>query len=327
MSINISLRMNYLHRVKRLFILIYFLVAVPFPVKAQAPLLNEGLEITPFLIEAEVDKGGNYRSSINLTNRNATAVEIDAEPRDFLPGKEGQPKFVPDNENNQTTFSLASWINIEGNNRFSIAPGQTFKVSFSVNPPVDAEQGTHYGALLFNFSLASDQSNSTEVTQSLGTIILVRYGQAREGGKVDLRLSQKFYFTADKISFENVFINTGNVHVKPKGEVYIKSLLGNIVASPFVNRDAANVLPQTERTFYNSWVPSSFTFGRYTFDSVIQYGNSQLEARGKVVIWILPWPGLLALIVAAVVILWFIFHGRHWHKRRVIKRHFENQDN
>lgn len=286
-----------------------------------------GLEITPFLLDLDVEKGKEIKSQIDLTNRSLSPLIITVTPRDFLPGFEGQPEFVPDTQINDPTFSLASWINLESPTQFTIQPDQTFRVPFTLNPPVNAEDGTHYGALLFSYVGSSATGNASEIQQSVGTIILVRYGVGRENGTASLFANKKIMFNADKVTLENKFFNTGNVHVQPKGEVYVSNMWGKVVATPFVNRDAANVLPKTERTFINSWYPSSFAFGRYTLESVLTYGRTRLEAKDKVVIWVLPFYYLIAIGVALALVLWFIFHGRHWHKRRVIDRHYRKLEN
>lgn len=301
------------------------LLVLPYPAAAQTAgsnLAARGLEITPFLLDLEVAKGGSIDSEITLTNRNTAPLIITVTPRDFLPGAEGQPQFVPDTTINDPTFSLAAWIEVKSATQFTIPPGETITVPLSLSPPTNAEQGTHYGALLFSYVGQSATGSASEVQQSVGTIILVRYGEARENGKVELRPSHRFVWSADKVTFENHFQNIGNVHVQPKGEIYIKNMWGKIIETPFVNRDAANILPKSDRTFINSWYPSTFAFGRYTTESVLTYGRGRLEARDKVIIWVLPWYMLLAVGIVIVIILWFIFHGRHWHRRRIIKRHY-----
>lgn len=284
-----------------------------------------GLEVGPFLLDLDVPKGGTIDSEVVLTNRSSAPLVIFVTPRDFLPGVEGQPQFVPDVVINDPTFSLAQWINVKTETQFTIPPEQSRKVPFSLNPPENAEQGTHYGALLFSYVGQNATGNASEIQQSIGTIILVRYGEARENGTVELNPNRRFLWNADKVTFANTFQNTGNVHVQPKGEVYIKNMWGEIIETPFINRDAANILPKTERTFINTWYPSTFAFGRYTTETVLTYGRGRLEARDKVIIWVLPWYLLLALGIIILIILWFIFHGRHWHKRRVIRKHLSNQ--
>lgn len=327
---------------KFLFSAILFSVFLPSVVVAQnvpvdpngqnAPVLTEaipnnpeirGLEVGPFLLDLDVAKGGSVDSEVVLTNRSSAPLVIIVTPRDFLPGVEGQPRFVPDVTINDPTFSLAQWVKLKTENQFTILPEQSKTVQFSLNPPTNAEQGTHYGALLFSYIGQNATGNASEVQQSIGTIILVRYGEARENGIVELKPSHRFLWNADKVTFTNKFVNTGNVHVQPKGEVYIKNMWGKIIETPFINRDAANVLPKTDRSFINTWYPSTFAFGRYTTETVLSYGRGRLEARDKVIIWVLPWYLLLVIVIVVIIILWFIFHGRHWHKRRIIKRHLE----
>jgi hypothetical protein len=194
-------------------------------------------------------------------------------------------------------------------------------VNFSVNPPKDAEQGTHYGALLFSYSGKLAEGSVSEVQQSVGTILLVYYGQGRENGTVKSQADKHLIWSPDKVTFTERFSNTGNVHVKPKGEVRVRNMFGQIASTPQINRDAANVLPLSDRTFITTWYPSSFSFGRYTAESVIIYGRGKLEAKNTVVIWILPWYLDLPILIILALIIWIIFHGRHLHKRRVIRKH------
>ncbi len=282
-----------------------------------------GLEVAPFLIELDVAKGGTVESHIDLINHSTNPLVITASPRDFLPGEDGQPQFVPDPQKNNPTFSLSSWVKLSTPETFTVNPGQLVTVNFSVNPPKDAEQGTHYGALLFSYSGKLSEGSVSEVNQSVGTILLVYYGQGRENGSVRSASDKKFVFSPDKVTFTERFSNTGNVHVKPKGEVKIKNMFGQIVSTPQINRDAANILPLSERTFITSWFPSSFSFGRYTAQTVLVYGRGKLEAKDTVVIWVLPWYLDLIVIFVVALLLWIIFHGRHLHKRRVIRKHLE----
>lgn len=298
---------------------------VPSLAIAQAPI--QGLEVAPFLIELDVAKGGTIGSHVDLTNRTNSPLVITTTPRDFLPGEDGQPQFIPDPQTNDPTFSLSSWVKLSSPSQFTINPGQLVTVNFSVNPPKDAEQGTHYGALLFSYSGKLSEGSVSEVQQSVGTILLVYYGQSRENGEVHSKADRKILWSPDKVTFSERFNNTGNVHVKPKGEVKVRNMFGQIVSTPQVNRDAANVLPKSERTFVTTWYPSSFAFGRYTAETVLTYGRGKLEAKDKVVIWVLPWYIDIVVIAFIIFILWIIFHGRHLHKRRVIRRHLERITN
>lgn len=280
------------------------------------------LEVSPFLIELTVEKGQSTQAQIAVTNRSERSLEIMIEARDFLPGQRGEPLFVPDTELNDPTFSLASWITVPAQS-IVLQANETRTVNFLINPVVNAEQGTHYGAILFSYFGASNISG-VGVNHSVGTILLLSYGQARSQGESGLSSSSKFVLTNRRIDFESYFNNTGNVHVKPKGEIYITDMWGRLVASPLVNRDAANVLPKSDRTFITSWFPSTLAFGRYKAESVIYYGREKLEVRDLETIWIFPWYLLLLLAIATASVIWFFMYGRIWYRKRVLKKHYSD---
>lgn len=307
--------------IKLLFLVVLFFGTVNFfTPQAKAQLTETTISITPFLQELEVAKGDEIESSIDVTNLTDTKVNLRMRTQDFLPGKRGEPQFVPDTEFNDVTFSLSSWLTIADGSQVFLEPKQTKTIRFTVSPPANAEQGTHYGAILF--STAEGQSlDGVSITQSVGTIILVNYGEARSQGQNSLTTNKLIEWWNDKFEFSNLFVNTGNVHVKPKGEITIKNIFGKQVASLTVNRDAANVLPQSDRTFIVDWFPGNFSFGPYRAELLLTYGRERLEIRDKLTIWVFSGYILVLIIAILIFVGWYIVHGRHWHKRKILQRH------
>jgi hypothetical protein len=297
-----------------------FVAVTLFPPAAKAQE-QRGLEISPFLIDLNVPKGGSIESQIEVANRGSETLRFAVVSRDFLPGDNGQPAFVPDEQIQDHTFSLSSWINLQSPAELTLAPGQSSTVRFSVSPPANTEDGTHYGAILFTLIDAAAAPVAGQVQQSVGTILLVSYGQPQASAELRLQPKQTIFWTADTVEVGTLFSNTGNGHVRPKGEIYFKNLFGQTVGSAFVNRDAASVLPKTERQFASAWLPSWLSFGPYTAEAVVIYGQERLEIRDQVVIWILPWYLIAAGIVFLAVLLWLIISGRPRYKRWVIKRY------
>ena len=304
---------------KFLLLVLIFALVVPATANSQGVEVRE-ISISPFLEEHEVEKGGTKQSKIELKNNSEKEITVFLSTRDFLPGDRGQPLYIPDDEYNEATFSLAAWISIESGTQVTLAAGEQRTINYSINPPENAEQGSHYGAILFSLTEGPTLSG-VGITQSVASIIIVRYGEARSEGQLYFSANPTTVWWNSKIEFTNIFDNTGLVHVKPKGEVVIRNIFGRIVATPVVNRDAANVLPQSDRTFISDWFPSRISFGPYFAESNITYGRERLEAKQEVIIWILPGYTLALIGIALIAIIWFIFHGRHWHRKKVIDRH------
>lgn len=307
---------------KKLFLILIFLFSFPTQTLAQNSPVQE-FGISPFLEELEVAKGGTVQSKVTLSNPTSEDVLVTITTQDFLPGDRGEALFIPDTEVNETSFSLASWITLLQGSSVTIPANGTIDVGYVINPPSNAEEGTHYGAILFSNAKESGLPG-VGIKQAIGTIVLVSYGQAQPQGSLEFDTSPNIVWWNSGINFTNIFTNTGNVHVKPKGEVVIRNIFGKAVSTPQVNRDANNVLPKSDRTFISTWHPESWRFGRYTTESVITYGREQLEVRAVQVIWVLPIYSLIIITTLILIVLWFIFHGRHWHRKRVVHKHLES---
>jgi len=308
---------------KYLFLILIFVFSIPLPVQSQETECM-AIGISPFLKELEVAKGGTISSEILLQNNSDKPVTVFLSTRDFLPGDRGQPIYIPDDEYNDVTYSLAAWIKIEDGSSVMLEAGESRLIRYSVNPPENAEQGSHYGAVLFSLTEGTTLSG-VGITQSVASIIIVRYGEARSEGQLLFSADPKTVWWNSKIEFTSLFVNTGRVHVKPKGEVEIKNIFGKVVATPVINRDAANVLPESDRTFISDWFPSRIAFGPYFAEANITYGRERLEAKSEMVIWILPGYILAVIGIILIAIIWFILHGRHWHRRKVIDRHINKE--
>src|SRR3989344_5006684 len=132
---------------KKIWLLIFIFYFLPQISLAQNQSLDfSGLAISPFLIERELEPGSSLKEKIVLTNTSAQAISYDISINDFVPDeKTGQAKFLPTGENADAKYSLSSWIAVTGQPNFALKPSETTEITFEINPPKDAELGSHYG--------------------------------------------------------------------------------------------------------------------------------------------------------------------------------------
>ncbi len=309
---------------KKLAILIFALsisLSIPLALAQDGEQQDYGLNINPFIIESDVAKGETSSGSVTVTNWSDDTLQVTVTPKDFVPNHDtGQPVFVPDDEMNDKTFSLAQWVSFPEGQTFKLNPQESKEVKYALSPPEDAEQGSHYGALLFSYRGSERNRTVGQITPTIGSVILVRYGQAREMGETGLASKKSVMFTNDSFEFSTKFTNSGNVHVKPKGEIYFKNLFGKVVASVPVNRDAEVLLPGVGKTFESKWYPSGLSFGRYVAEVSMEYGKNRLEAKDQVVVWVLPIHLVVGFIVFVGGILWFCFRGIHIYNRWLLRQ-------
>lgn len=274
----------------------------------------QGIRITPFIFEQAVQKGESFSGDITLTNTTAVPVALSVAIRDFIPaGKHGEVRFLPANQETDSHFSLSNWVDVIKQPDYLLEPGQSTKTTFRLNVPTDADDGTHYGGILFSFN-EGEASNGTTVIQSIGAIVIAKIGYANGSGSIETFATQKKLYTDSNIPFLTVFNNTGNVHFSPKGKIEIKNLFGHTVGLAYVNENAQVSLPNTIRQFESTY-KGKFMLGQYTAKLTLVFGNPKLEAQEVIKFWVLPWKpllqfGLLGVFVVALLIFGIIRYNK-----------------
>ncbi len=297
-------------------------------VQAQAQqnqqLQVQGLAITPFLIETRVEAGKSREHKVTLTNTTDQPLPIEISINDFVPNNTtGQAKFLDVGEEANPAYSLSGWIKIVKQPSFTIPPQQQTEVIFTITPPLDAAPGTHYGGLLFSYRVQSSRGDTIVVTQKVGVLVLARLGQANEQGAITGLLAEHAGL-GDNFRFLLTLYNSGNAHLKPKGEIYLTNLLGRQVASVPVNRDAQIVLPESQRIFESMWKPG-WRLGRYTATAVLYFGNPKLEARDSIVVWIVPWQRVLLVLAIALALAYALRRLLSIYNRRIVSKAAERR--
>jgi hypothetical protein len=301
---------------------IIFSILVPVPALAQiAPTLEfSGLAISPFLIETQIQPGESQVHTITLFNTTDAPLPFDISINDFTVEKRtGQAKFLTTGESGDPRYSLSSWVVITNQPDFTLLPKAQTEIKFTITAPKDAEPGTHYGGILFARKPGDVSGSGPKVTQKVGAIILAKLGQAKEQGRI-----ANFYTetrgSSQERTFALTFQNIGNVHLKPKGEVYIHNIFGQKVGNIYVNRDAENVLPETERDFSSVWTPSKWAFGRYTATATLYFGNPKIQATETISFWILPWKQLVLAVIIVMFALIGMYKGVKAYNRWIVRR-------
>jgi hypothetical protein len=121
------------------------------------------------------------------------------------------------------------------------------------------------------------------------------------------------------VNFMLRFENSGNVHLRPTGNLIIKNWYGRTVANIKVNEDYKSVLPMSIRRFTFGWDKvgdstmetlspierefKNFAVGKYKALLILNYGSTNQVLTDERVFYVWPWrlmvivgSGLLALI-------------------------------
>jgi hypothetical protein len=280
---------------------------------------SQGLTISPFLLERQMDKGQTLNEIIDAVNTTNRTLPVDISVMDFIPvGDNGQQQYL-DPGQGDPHFSLSSWISIKNNPKQVLKPNERTEVNFSITAPQNADNGSHWGAVMFSFQGPAVSGSAVQVTQKIGAIVLIKLGKAQEDGRITNFQTDKNFYEYSPVRFLTSFNNTGNVHVKPRGAITITNSFGKKVGSVLVNENANNVLPQSSRTFESMW-KDKFAFGKYTADVQLVFGDSGTVVSAETNFWVIPWKLTIGLGLLLFIVLIILIQGLKIYNRWLINK-------
>lgn len=289
----------------------------------------QAVSISPPVIELEAGPGSFIERTIEINNETSEERIYSIGVKKFeMIGEEGKQKFIPVAEDND--FDLTSWIKYN-DNKIIIPPKSARKFKFTVNVPSKADPGGHYASIYFNTgkaNLSENGNSAVGVEAQINSLILLRVSGnivekaeveslEMEGGKTLLyRLPAKFVLRLK---------NSGNVHIRPKGNIEIKNLFGKKVGLVDANIIKSRVLPDSIRKIESQWGSdwenqpetwaanfiqelkyeyNNFALGKYTakLDMVYGKGNGNLLTR-EIYFWVFPWKIIVVVLALAIISL------------------------
>lgn len=283
------------------------------------------LTVTPPLSELDLTPGETLQTKIKLYNETDKTVVVYSEVTGFTAeGEDGNPSYDFDAER----IGLSAWIEVPQTS-ISIEPGNSVEVPVKVNPPVGADPGGHYAVVFFSENPPSDGSQLAIGTK-IGTLYLANVeGDILESGKIAEFLSGKKMYNRLPVDFVVRFQNTGNIHLRPTGDITISNMFGKIADSAEVNVAKSAVLPGQIRKYEAAWekeVPqgtasgvwstfwqeylnewNNFAFGKYSATATLSaQGLVAVQDTATVSFWVIPWHLFLVDGLGVLIILFGI---------------------
>lgn len=260
----------------RKYILSFFILFFSFPIAFA------DISISPLKHEINIEKWESLSKIIKVKNDGNEAITLYSSKEDFIAWNDsGFPHFIKPEDLENPELSLTHWIEIE-NESITLAAGESKEVKFNITVPENSDPGGHYWVIFFGPE--AQQWAQLSVIQRLWVLLLINvpWEVIIEGEFTEIttwnRLGESFVnsttFNKFPISFSNMFNNSGNTHLKPKGKIELLDenwdLLKKIwkekiisQAGAFVwekvvdyipvNETSGNVLPNSNRRFISNW--------------------------------------------------------------------------
>lgn len=319
------------------------------PVAASAAAVSRPLNliVSPLPINLSTDPGKPISTDIRVKQGNPTTERLQVSLMKFAAfGNAGKPRLVDRGPNDE----YFDWVKFD-KTTFD-APSNVWQtVKMTINVPKTAAFGYYYAVV---FTRAGDDTRPDKgAAINGGTAVLVLLDARVPNAKRKLDLVS---FAANHRVYEflpthfNIaFHNSGNVHLQPAGDIFIKHG-SRLVATLPINGEGGNILPQSNRIFTQDWADGfpyykprvadgkvvqkdgepvldltydlskigHLRFGKYTaqLEAVYDDGTRDQPLEATISFWVIPWKWLLGLLA----ILLLVGTGLYFASRSIIRR-------
>lgn len=289
------------------------------------------LSVSPVTFELTANPGDVLTNQVKVTNLTESPLQLDTRVENISGASEqGQVQLTEE----ETEFSLSKWVTITPPT-FSLGTKQSQTLTFTIKVPTNAEPGGHYGTLLVGTTASESLSQTgARIAQRIGSLLLVRVnGKSKEQAAVSRLDARSFsgeideltasdgktkilipknssmvgqkaqrYFSSGPVAIDFAVHNSGNVHVRPVGSVFIRNVFGRKVAELPI--DSRNVFPGSDRRMTAIW-PQKQLWGVYYHAQLVgYYGSNQNQTlTADATFWGFPLPVAIGAGVALLLLL------------------------
>lgn len=227
--------------------------------------------VSPTFIEVSAKPGATVNQSVRLRNNTEKMINVKPEIKAMGANEAGELTIKDTNEEH------IKWLTIK-NESISLRPREWSTVSFSIKIPESAAYGYYWAVSFTSEGGSITQGPGSSVTASLAVPILLsvqKPGAKTEGNLLDFKTDSAMY-EYPPVKFTIKFQNSGNVHIRPQGNIFIEDFFGNPVATLNINENQGGILPQTFKNFENTW-----NDGFIVYEPKEENGNPKLDENGK----------------------------------------------
>lgn len=303
---------------------------------AQTP---SGYDVTvsPVFFDLSANPGSSVSDKIRIRNNTTTPLPIKIEVKRLTGDENGDLTLKDENSDNSL-----SWIKFK-DITFIAKPLEWSNVPFTIDIPNEAAYGYYYAITFTQDDKSPLAKTGAKITGAAAVPILlnVRKDGARADAKI-LEFSTKSfiseYLPADfTVKVENI----GNIHLRPRGNIFINDGANRDLAILDVNPASGNIIPNTKKIFNVAWNDgflvnepiivdgqvkldknnkpvqkliinwnklTSFRIGKYTANLLMVYDNGlrDVPLESNISFWVIPYKAILLIIGAVIIFVLFI---------------------
>jgi P pilus assembly chaperone PapD len=230
------------------------------------------ISVAPIRVEHNVPAGGSITEAISIVNDDTSPTHIRVKIEDWSLTQDGAISFA---KGGSQPYSAAPWIKVNPR-EFTLGPGQSQDVRYSLTVPKDAAPGGYRAAIIFATvprPNPGEKQKRVALEGRIATILYQTVGRPVPSGEIT-GLSFKLN-SEGRPEFTISFRNTGQVQIRTRGEILIRDKAGKEVAK--LPLPDLPILPQSRRDFKVS-AEDRLPRGEYVAELIMDIGRKELLA-------------------------------------------------
>jgi hypothetical protein len=305
------------------------------------------LIVSPLPINLATNPGTIISTDLRVKQGNPESEKLKVSLMKFAAyGDAGKPR-LEDRGPNDDYFD---WVTFD-KSTFD-APSNVWQtIKMTINVPKSAQFGYYYAVVFTRAGDDTKPDKGAAIAGGTAVLVLLDAKVPNAKRKIDLVSFAAGHRVYEFLPshFNILFHNSGNVHLVPAGDIFIKQG-SKIVATLPINGEGGNILPQSNRIFQQDWTDGFPYFKQRTKDgkvvqkngkpvmdltydfsklSHIRFGkySAQLEAvydngvrdeplEAAISFWVIPWK----LILVLILILALVGTGIFFLVRTIVRR-------
>ncbi len=266
---------------------------------------DSGIKVIPATIEKLASPGNVLNEEVKVTNLSAEDKEYFIYKRDIIGVEDGGVPVFAEEGTERTGFEISEWVSFQSES-LQVKAGETLTLPITITVPENASPGSHFGGVFVSQEPPKPRQTGAGVGYEVATIISIRTsGDVIDDARIRSFSTDKLFYSTKDVNFTARIENQGNILIRPRGPLEIRSTLGGSPDVILVNDILAGVFPGTTRELSFSWNDEGIGFGRYEAILALAYegDEGQKTIDASLVFWVFPLKVILPILSAFIAIL------------------------
>ena len=248
-------------------------------------------------LHLKLKNGQSYKGSLYLTNLSDKPTSLFLYAADALPARNGG---VALRGRQDKKIGLAKWIKFP-ESEVKLNPHERRIISYTIKIPAVTPPDEYMGGIVAESAAPIKNKGSHQFAISVLQRAALIVTQRLPGPAIQKLLFLSFTksWIKEKLKFDLVLKNAGNIHLDPQAKIIVTDIFGNRVDYLKVP-NLGTVFPGKTSNLSVMW-PNPPIIGIFTANARVSYGNGKIIEQSLRFL-IFPWWLLIVLIVAVILI-------------------------